>query len=141
MELMNSSDASFASCFNVSGIKPQQPTEARWETPCVLQLSRQHCHPCHAPRHKDSWGLIRVLSVTAGKTLVPLSGPSFVSAPLQPCHAGPGRAGMSERGQGHKDKASRRFLGCEGGTEPGVGDPGARCGGTMIPVLGSTTVG
>lgn len=137
MELMNSSDASFASCFSVTGKKTQQPREARWKTPCAFQLSRQSCHPCHAPRHDNSWGLIRILSVTAGKTLVPLSGLGFASAPLQPCRAGPDRAGVSERGQGHKDEAPRRSLGCEGGTEPGVGDPGPRGEGPMPQVRGS----
>lgn len=56
-ELMDSPGASFASCFNVAEKKPQQLRETHRETPCVFQLSRQRCHPCHAlPKHNCSRG-------------------------------------------------------------------------------------
>lgn len=121
MELMSSSSASFAS-LNMARKKPQQLTEAHWETPCVFQLSRQRCHPRHAlPRPNNScyqnliWNSVEEPGSTTRTALhlTPLSCPAL---------GGPGAAGGT---------------GCERGTEPGAGDTGPRCEGTMPPVRGS----
>lgn len=142
MELMNSPGASFAPRFNVAGKKPQQLIEAHWETPCVFQLSRQRCHPCHAlPKHNSSGGLIRMLSVTAWKTLVAPSGMGFTSPPppALPRRAGP-RWGAREQ-PGTRPRGDR--WGVRGALSPvwgiqdlGVRDPWPRCEGAMIPVRG-----
>lgn len=133
MELMNSPGASFASRFNVAGKKtPTTHRSPLGNTLCFpafkAALPPMPCAPQAQQQRGTHQNVLRNSMEDPGSTI---RDGLHLTTPSSPTP--PGRAALGSP-RAARDEAARRSLGCEGDTEPRVGDPGPRCKGSMAPV-------